>query len=76
MVRLTDPAVDPDSLIVSTADGEPFFGAPQKSPEPDLVLIPVLGKTDEISLENRPVQLTFTTDMGAYEITRPVEPAK
>lgn len=76
MVRLTDPEVDPDSLIVSTADGDPFFGAPQKSPEPDLVLIPVLGKTHEINLESRPVQLTFTTDMGAYEITRPVQTAE
>ncbi|MDB5588075.1 MAG: Thiol-disulfide interchange protein contains DsbC and DsbD domain [Devosia sp.] len=76
LVHVTDPAVDPDSLIVSTADGEPFFGAPQKSPEPDLVLVPVLGKTHEINLENRPVQLTFTTDMGAYEITRPVQTAE
>ena len=74
-VRVTGPDLDPDSLIVSTDTGEPLFGAPQKSPEPDLVLIPVLGKTDEINLESRPVQLTFTTGMGAYEVTRSVKTA-
>jgi DsbC/DsbD-like thiol-disulfide interchange protein len=71
-----DPGIDPDSFIAATDDGDPLFGAPQKSPEPGLVLIPVLGKSDEISLENRPVQLTFTTGMGAYEITRSVNTAE
>ncbi len=75
-VSLADPTVDPDSLIVATEDGEPLFGAPQKSPEPNLVLIPVLGKTGGINLENRLVQLTFITDMGAYEITRSVKTAE
>jgi DsbC/DsbD-like thiol-disulfide interchange protein len=74
-VRLDEPAVHVDSLIVATPDGDPVFGVPQKSPEPNLVLIPVLGKADEINLENRSVQLTFTTDMGAYEVTSPVEMA-
>jgi DsbC/DsbD-like thiol-disulfide interchange protein len=72
-IRLTDPELDLDSLIAATDTGAPMFGAPQKSPEPDLVLIPVLGKTDEIHLESRLVQLTFTTAMGAYELTRPVK---
>jgi len=75
-IRITDPAVELDSLIVATEDGNPLFGAPQKSPEADLVLIRVLGKPDEINLESRPVQLTFTTDMGAYEITRSVKTAE
>lgn len=72
-VTVTDPAIDIASLIAATDDGEPAFGAPQKSPEPNLVLIPLLGKDDEIGLEAQSVQLTFTTDMGAFEVTRPIE---
>lgn len=77
-VELTDPTLDADLLIAATADGEPLFGTPQKSPETDLVLIPILGKADEIDLENQAVQLTFMTDMGAFEVERTVEgaPAK
>lgn len=71
-VHVGDPDVDPASLIAATQSGEPLFGAPQKSPEPNLVLIPVLGKSDEIGLENQDVQLTFMTGMGAFEVTRPV----
>ena len=72
-VQVDEAGLDPASLIAATDNGEPLFGAPQKSPEGDLVLIPVLGKTEEIDLESRPVQFTFTTGMGAYEITRSVK---
>lgn len=71
-VRVLDPALDPASLIAATADGEPLFGAPQKSPEGDLILLPVLGKGDLAKLVGRDVQLTFITDMGAYELNRTV----
>jgi DsbC/DsbD-like thiol-disulfide interchange protein len=71
-VRVNDPAIDPASLIAATPSGEPLFGAPQKSPEPNLVLIPILGKSDEIDLENQAVQLTFLTGIGAFEVTRTI----
>ncbi|MHA6691802.1 protein-disulfide reductase DsbD domain-containing protein [Devosia sp. A449] len=71
-VHLSDPTLDPASLIVSSASGEPLFGVPQKSPEPNLVLIPILGKSDAIDLENQAVQLTFLTGMGAFEVTRTI----
>ena len=71
-VHVTDPDLDPASLIAATVDGEPVFGTPQKSPEPNLVLIPILGKSDAIDLENQAVQLTFMTGMGAFEVTRTV----
>ena len=71
-VELTDSGLDPSSLIVATASGEPLFGAPQKSPEPHLVLIPILDKEAPIGLESQDVQLTFMTDMGAFEVTRTV----
>ncbi|WP_375449752.1 protein-disulfide reductase DsbD domain-containing protein [uncultured Devosia sp.] len=72
-VQLTDPDIDPASLIAATEDGEPLFGLPQKSPEPDLVLIPVLSKSHEIDLESQLIQLTFTTGMGAYVVNRSVQ---
>ncbi|MGB3338842.1 MAG: protein-disulfide reductase DsbD domain-containing protein [Devosia sp.] len=72
-VHVTDPELDPASLIVATDNGEPLFGTPQKSPEPDLVLIPILGEAGELDLENRAVQLTFLTGMGAFEVKRTVK---
>ena len=75
-VHVLDPTLDPDSIIAATADGEPLFGAPQKSPEPDLVLLPIQGKGDPAELVGRDVQLTFITDMGAYELTRTVPSPK
>lgn len=71
-IDISDPDLDPMSLIVATESGEPLFGAPQKSPEPNLVLVPVLGKSDEIDLENQDVRLTFMTGTGSFEVTRPV----
>jgi DsbC/DsbD-like thiol-disulfide interchange protein len=71
-VYLDDPDLDPASLIAATASGEPVFGTPQKSPEPNLVLIPVLEQGDQIDLESQDIQLTFMTGMGAFEVSRPV----
>ena len=71
-VRVGDPELDPASLIAATDSGEPLFGTPQKSPEPNLVLIPILGKADQWGLENQPVRLTFLTDMGAFEVERTI----
>ena len=71
-IRVTDPDLDPLSLIAATPGGEPLFGAPQKSPEPGLILMPILGKSDEFDLEGQDVQLTFMTGMGAFEITRSI----
>ncbi|UYN99547.1 MAG: hypothetical protein KIT02_16840 [Devosia sp.] len=68
-----DPALmDPESLIAATADGQPVFGAPQKSPQPDLVVLPILGKTDDIALDGLNVELTFLTESGAYAVNRVV----
>ncbi|WP_162245154.1 protein-disulfide reductase DsbD domain-containing protein [Devosia sp. Root436] len=69
-VELADDDLDPASLIAATDSGEPLFGTPQKSPEPNLVLIPILGKADEMDLENQPVRLTFLTGEGAFEVKR------
>lgn len=74
-VWVSDPDLDVASLIAATSSGVPIFGAPQKSPEPNLVLIPILGAGGD-ALEGQTIELTFLTGMGAFELSRPVrEPA-
>ncbi len=65
--------VDPASLIAATTDGEPLFGAPQKSPHSDLVVLPILGKSDNSALDGMNVEVTFMTDMGAYVVSKTIE---
>lgn len=64
--------VDPASLIAATPDGEPLFGAPQKSPHSDLVVLPILSKSDNSALDGMDVEVTFMTDMGAYMVSRTI----
>ena len=66
------PDLDSASLIAATAPGEPLFGAPQKSREPNLVLIPVLGADDPEQLRGQDIEFTFKTDQGAFQLTRTV----
>jgi DsbC/DsbD-like thiol-disulfide interchange protein len=73
-VRL-DPKIDPLSVIADTGDGGQLFGAPQKSPEPNLVLLPLLGGEGGRDLEGKPVRLTFMTEMGPYTLERRIESA-
>ena len=69
-----DPAmIDPDSLIAAGDLDAPLFGAPQKSPQDDLVLLPIMGKTDNSVLDGMQVDLSFMTPMGAFKVTRTVE---
>ena len=69
-VWLNDPGLDLQSLIAATESGEPLFGAPQKSPQDGLVLLPILSKTENSAVEGQEVQLTFMTDRGAFELRR------
>lgn len=66
-------AVDAGSLIAATPAGEPLFGAPQKSPHSDLVVLPILSKSDNSALDGMDVEVTFMTDMGAYVVSRTIE---
>jgi DsbC/DsbD-like thiol-disulfide interchange protein len=71
-VEITDPGFDISSLIATTQTGKPLFGMPQKSPQQDLVLLPILEKTENSGLEGQDVQLTFMTGMGAFELSRTI----
>ncbi|MGV3489698.1 MAG: protein-disulfide reductase DsbD domain-containing protein [Devosia sp.] len=67
--------IDPLSIIGDGSKHGQLFGAPQKSPEPNLVLLPLLGGEGGRSLEGKPVRLTFMTDMGPYTLERQINSA-
>lgn len=69
------PEVDPASLIADAGLDGQLFGAPQKSPETNLVLLPLLGGDQGRGVEGKPVRLTFMTEMGPFSVERQVTPA-
>lgn len=73
LVEIDPTMVDPESLIAAGDLHAPLFGAPQKSPQDDLVLLPIMGKTDNSVLDGMQVDLSFMTPMGAFTVTRTVE---
>ncbi len=73
VVSVNDSLFDPQTLIATGPEGGPIFGAPQKSPEPGLILLPVLGTNAGNSLENQTIQFTFVTGMGAFSLTQRVK---
>ncbi|SFZ86113.1 Thiol-disulfide interchange protein, contains DsbC and DsbD domains [Devosia enhydra] len=75
-LRVDPDRVDVGSIIVDLGAGGPIFGVPQKSPEPDLVLVPMLGKKTVQWLAGRSVTVTFITPQGAYEISQSVPQAE
>jgi DsbC/DsbD-like thiol-disulfide interchange protein len=68
LAKLADSAIDPASIIVSTPDPSQIFGAPQKSQEPGLVFVPLLGNDTQKRFDRGSVQLTFMTDAGPYMV--------
>jgi DsbC/DsbD-like thiol-disulfide interchange protein len=71
-VHLSDPSIDPASLIAVGQGGTALFGAPQKSPDTNLVLLPLLGGDTGNSLVGMPVEFTFMTDHGAFTVTHQI----
>lgn len=72
VVPITDPQIDPASLIADAGQGGVLFGAPQKSPDGQAVLLPLLGTNDEKGLDRQAIRLTFMTAKGPYELSRNV----
>ena len=69
-VPVRDPAVDPASILADAGTAGPLFGAPQKSPEPNLVLLPLLGPSSGTDLTGATVELTFTTAEGPFSVAK------
>jgi DsbC/DsbD-like thiol-disulfide interchange protein len=74
-VEVVPSQVDAASLIVAAESSDPLFGVPQKSPQPGLVLLPIVGKSDNSALDGLEVDLTFMTDSGAYLVRRTIAAA-
>ena len=74
-LQLGDAGVDPASLIADVEGGAQLFGAPQKSPDTNLVLLPLLGGGGE-GLVGKPVEITFMTNQGPFAVSRQVLPLR
>jgi DsbC/DsbD-like thiol-disulfide interchange protein len=74
-VALGSPDIDPLSLIADAGEAGQLFGAPQKSPDGKLVLLPLLGGDQGRNVEGSPVRLTFMTEMGPFSVERRVSSA-
>lgn len=75
VVELDADEVDPLSLIVDAGSTGPLFGAPQKSPDGNLVHLPFIGGEDSRDVEGMPVRLTFMTTMGPFTLERRIASA-
>jgi DsbC/DsbD-like thiol-disulfide interchange protein len=62
-----DAAIDPASILVSTADPALIFDAPQKSPDGRSILLPLRGGASGLDWMAKPVRLTFMTREGSFE---------
>lgn len=70
IVPVSDPQIDPLSVIVRADAAGLLFGAPQKSRDGKLVLLPLLGGNAAEGLVGHSIQLTFMTPMGPFELSR------
>jgi DsbC/DsbD-like thiol-disulfide interchange protein len=67
------PGIDPSTLIATSGDSMLLFGAPQKSPDKAIWLLPLLGETEASSLAGQTLDFTFLTGQGAYSASATVE---
>ena len=71
-LALADPSVDPASILVSTADPATIFDAPQKSPDGRSLVLALRGTPGPLDWTAKPVQLTFMTPRGPFEVSEQV----
>lgn len=75
VVPVAGADIDPLSIIAQVEGGDLLFGAPQKSPDGRLALLPLLGGGGAEGVVGRDIQLTFMTPAGPFELTRRVAPS-
>lgn len=73
-VTIHSPDIDLASVIAATADPGVLFGAPQKSPDNGIVILPLLGG-DGQTLVGQPIEITYMTPAGPYRVEREITPA-
>lgn len=74
-LSVTGEQLDPTSIIAATGDTDLVFGTPQKSPEPGIVFLPLLGKDDDGGLAGQTVEVIFMTGGKAYQVSRQLKAA-
>lgn len=71
-VALNSAEIDPASVIAAGLDDTALlFGAPQKSPDKSLVLLPLLGG-DETQVVGQTIEITYMTPSGPYVVVRKI----
>jgi DsbC/DsbD-like thiol-disulfide interchange protein len=71
-VAAIDASIDPGSVIATTSDPTIVFDTPQKSPDGRSILLPLRGANVTTGWAARPIQLTFMTAMGSFEVSERV----
>lgn len=74
IVPLTGADIDPASVIAAGADPAALFGAPQKSPDNGIVILPLLGGTER-PLVGQDIEIIFMTSAGPYVVNRTIAAA-
>jgi len=75
VVPVSDPQIDPLSVIAEADGAGLLFGAPQKSRDGKLVHLPLLGGDAGEGLVGHLIQITFMTSMGPFELSRRIVPS-
>jgi len=73
LVELNPEIADPGSVIAAVENDTLSFGAPQKSREANLVVLPLLGNNIAEGKTPETVSLIFMTARGPYEVQRHVQ---
>lgn len=73
-VAIHSQDIDPASVIAATADPGVLFGAPQKSPDNRVVILPLLGG-DAQTLVGQPIEITYMTPAGPFWVEREITAA-
>lgn len=69
-VTLPSEEIESHSVIADIAGSPLLFGAPQKSPDTNLVVLPLLGGGDPVA--GASVTLTFNTPRGPFHVEKPL----
>lgn len=72
VVPLLDTGIDPASIVAAVDDPEVLIGAPQKSPDSGIIVLPVLGGDGQQSLVGQSIEISYMTPAGPYMVVRKI----
>jgi len=71
-IALLASDIDPATVIAASSESGLLFGAPQKSPEGDLVHLSVLGGDGGQGLVGHSIDISYMTPAGAFIVVRKI----